>query len=170
MTYFSKYDYTIVRRHWIVLFFRYLKFILFLSLTLFLFYISMIFVDTVWHELIYIFFFPWIFILVNYAFIKLILGYIKYYNDILIIHKWQLIVIKSSLFFLDNIEFIDINKVTKLDTYCKWFIPNFLSYGNLVVEQQREQVRTFHFIDKPFEVLQILQDEKKRTTEWKKNV
>ncbi|MBT3726890.1 hypothetical protein HOG21_04230 [bacterium] len=70
--------------------------------------------------------FPIVFGLVNYAFIKLILSYIKYYNNLLIVYKGQLIVIQSSLFFKDNIEFIDINKITKLDTYCRGLIPNVL--------------------------------------------
>ena len=163
MTYFSKYDYTIIRKHWIVLFFKYLKLLFFLLLTFILYYFSIHSIDTVWHELVHIFLFPAIFILVNYAFIKLILWYIKFYNDLLIIHEWQLIVIKSSLFFMDNIEFIDINKITKLDTYCRWLVSNILWFWNLVTEQQRDEVRTFHFIPDPFKALQILNEEKQRT-------
>lgn len=124
--------------------------------------------DTVWHELVNYFLFPLTFLFVNYAFIKLILWYIKFYNDLLIIYDWQLIVIKSSLFFVDNIEFIDINKITKSDTYCRGLIPNILWFWNLVVEQQRDEVRTFHFVSEPFTALQILNEEKQKTIEDRK--
>jgi len=124
--------------------------------------------DTSWHELIHTFVFPTTFLLINYAFIKLILWYIKFYNDLLIINEWELIVIKSSLFFKDNIEYIDINKITKLDTYCRWFIPNFLSFWILVAEQQRDEVRKFHYVPEPFKALQILNEEKQKTIEERK--
>ena len=169
MTYFSKYDYTIIRRHWIMLLFKYLKFFLFLLLTFIVYFISLQFIDTVWHEFVHIFLFPLTFILINYAFIKLLLWYIKFYNDLLIIYDGHLIVIKSSLFFKDNIEFIDINKITKLDTYCRWLVPNALWFWNLVAEQQRDEVRTFHFVPEPFNALQLLNEEKQKTIEERKN-
>lgn len=169
MTYFSKYDYTIIKKHWIVLFFKYLKLIFFLSLVWILYYFSITYVDSIWHELVIYFIFPIIFILVNYAFFKLILWYIKFYNDLLVIYDWQLIVIKSSLLFMDNIEFIDINKITKLDTYCRWLIPNVMWYWNLVAEQQRDEVRTFPFVPEPFRALQLINEEKQRTIKERKN-
>ena len=162
MTYFSKYDYTIIRKHWIVLAFRYLKFALLLSVTWVLYYFSIKFRDTIWEEIINIFVFPAIFFLVNYAFIKILLWYIKFYNDLLIIHDRHFIVIKSSLLFKDDIEIIDVNKITKLDTYCRWLIPNILSFWNLVVEQQRDEVREMHFVPEPFKALKLLQDEKQK--------
>ena len=165
MTYFTKYDYTIIRRHWILILFRYLKLVVFLIIAAILYYISLKFVDTIWYEINHYLLFPLIFLLVNYAFIKLALGYIKYYNDLLVIHKWHLIVIKSSLIYKDNIEFIDINKITKFDTYCNWIIPNFVWFWNLVAEQQRDEVRTFHFVPEPFKALQILNDEKQKILE-----
>ena len=133
-----------------------------------MYYISTHFINTVWHDLVHILIFPFIFIVINYAFIKLILGYIKFYNNLLIINEWQLIVIKSSLFFKDDIEFIDINKITKLDTYCRWLIPNVLWYWNLVVEQQRDEPRIFHFVPDLFKALQILKEEKQKTIEERK--
>lgn len=169
MNYFRKYDYTIIRRHWIILVFRYLKFWFFILLSFSLYKISILYNEKIWHEVVHYLLFPVIFILINYAFIKLILRYIKFYNDLLIIHNWQLIVIKSSLFFKDNIEFIDINKITKLDTYCKWFIPNLFWYWNLVAEQQRDEVRKFHFVSEPFKALQILKEEKQNTIDERKN-
>lgn len=168
MTYFTKYDYTIIRKHWIVLFFKYLKFILLLLLSLFLYYFSMKYNNTLWEEMINIFLFPSIFFLVNYAFIKLLLSYIKFYNDLVLIHDKQVIILKSSLLFKDDIEFIDVSKITKLDTYCRWLIPNILSFWNLVIEQQRDEVREMHFVPEPFRALKLLQDEKQKVIDDKK--
>lgn len=169
MTYFTKYDYTIIRRHWIVLLFKYLKSMFFLLAAFVLFYFSLKYKLVIWEELTYIFIFPLVFLLVNYAFIKLVLWYIKFYNNLLIIYNWQLIVIQSSLFFKDDIEFIDINKITKLDTYCRWLIPNVFSYWNLVAEQQRDEVREFIFVPEPFIALQLLKEERQRTIDDRKN-
>ena len=163
MVYFTKYDYTIIRRHWIILLFKYLKNSLFLGLAWILYFISINYVGVIPNEIIYIFLLPSIFILVNYAFINLALGYIEFYNDLLIIHWWQLIVIKSTLLFKDDIEYIDVNKITKLDTFCRWFVPNILWYWSLVVEQQRDELRSFPFVPDPFKALKILKDEKDRT-------
>jgi hypothetical protein len=149
--------------------FKYFKFFLFLLITFILYYIWVRYIDSIWHELIHVIVFPIVFLLVNYAFIKLILWYIKFYNDLLIIHDWQLIVIKSSLFFKDNIEFIDINKITKLDTYCTWFIANFFSFWTLVAEQQRDEVRKFHSVPNPFIALQLLNEEKQKLLQNMKN-
>ena len=169
MAYFTKYDYTIIRKHWLILLLKYLKAMVFLLLAFILFKITIYFRVQLWDEIVHFLLFPIIFILINYAFIYLLLGYIRFYNDLLIIHDWQLIVIKTSLLFKDNIEFIDINKVTKLDTYCKWLIPNIFWFWNLVVEQQRDEVREFHFIPDLFKALNLLKEEKNRTIEGSKN-
>lgn len=124
--------------------------------------------NSIWDEVASIVIFPFVFVLVNYALIKLVLWYVKFYNDLLVIYWGQLIVIKTTLFFTNDIEFIDINKVTKLDAYCRWLVPNMLYYWVLVVEQQRDQVREFSFIPEPFTALHILNEEKLRTIEDRK--
>lgn len=168
MAYFKKYDYTIIRKHWIVLLFRYLKVAVFILFTFITYYFTIVYKHVIWDEIVNIFLFPIIFLSLNYALIKLVLWYIKFYNDLLVIYWGQLIVIKTSLFFTNDIEFIDINKITKLDTFCRWFISNILSYWSLVVEQQRDQVREFDYISDPFIALQILNEEKLRTIEDRK--
>jgi|SaaInlStandDraft_5_1057022.scaffolds.fasta_scaffold08073_3 hypothetical protein len=178
MTYFTKYDYTIIRKHWIILFFKYLKFLFFVLLALIFFLISIKFSKYLWKEIIYYLLFPIIFLLLNYAFIKLILYYIVFYNNLLIINNWQIIVIKSSLFFRDDIEIIDINKITKMDIFCRGIFLNMIWFWNLVIEQQRDQVRAFHFIENPHLALQIIKDAKdiviendklKNSSKWKKS-
>lgn len=77
-------------------------------------------------------------------------------------HNNQLIVIKSSLIKTDNVEIIDLNKITKLDTYIKWIIPNLIWYGNLVIEQQRDQVREFWYIPKPYKAIWYINERKQK--------
>jgi hypothetical protein len=60
--------------------------------------------------------FPVIFLIINYAFLKLLLNYINYYNNLIILKDLNVIVIKTSLLDTDNIEIIDLNKITKIDT------------------------------------------------------
>ncbi len=168
MVYFSKYDYTIIRKHWIILFFKYLKSLVFLIFAFILYYICIKFKTQLWNEIVYYVFFPLILILINYSFIKLILYYIKFYNDLLIVSNWQLIVINSSLLFVDDIEFIDISKITKIDTYTRWMIANIIWYWILVVEQQRDQVKEFDYIPNARKALHIIKNEMDKEKELNK--
>lgn len=120
---------------------------------------------SIWNDIINYLFFPVIFLIVNYSFIRLILSYINFYNDLLIIHEWQLIVINATLYFIDDIEFIDISKVTKIDTFTRWFIANIIWFGNLIVEQQRDQVREFEYIPDARKALHIIKNEKENILE-----
>lgn len=162
MVYFSKYDYTIIRKHWIVLFFKYLKSLIYFLFALLLYYICIKYRFSLWEEVVNYVFFPLIFILLNYAFFKLILSYIKFYNDLLIISDWQIIVINASLLFVDDIEFIDISKVTKMDTFTRWLLANIIWFWNLVIEQQRDQVREFNYIPEARKALHIIKAEKEK--------
>lgn len=88
--------------------------------------------------------------------------YIRYYNNLIIFYKQQIIVIKSSLVWTDNVEIIDLHKITKLDTFCDWIMPNLIWYWILVIEQQREQVRDFWYVPKPHKAISYLNDEREK--------
>ncbi len=139
-----------------------MKSVTFFIFALIIYYVSLKYRLALWQEVLNYVFFPSIFLLINYAFIKLILSYIKFYNDLLIISDWQIIVIKASLLFVDDIEFIDISKVTKIDTFTRWIIANIIWYWNLVIEQQRDQVREFHFVPEARKALHIIKAEKEK--------
>ncbi len=158
MTYYQKYDYVMIRRHWITMIFKYVKFSFFLLVAISFFSIWILFWEKLWYELTTYVIFPLVFISLNYAFIKLILYYIRYYNNLIILYKDQIIVIKSSLIDTDNIELIDLHKITKLDTYCNWIMPNMIWYWTLVVEQQRDKVREFWYVPKPHKAIGFLND------------
>ncbi|MDP2091186.1 MAG: hypothetical protein Q8K30_06350 [Candidatus Gracilibacteria bacterium] len=67
--------------------------------------------------------------------------------------------------FVDDIEFIDISKITKIDTYTRGIIANIIGFGNLVIEQQREQVRIFNYIPDARKALHIINAEKEKIAE-----
>ncbi len=147
-----------IRRHWIVMLFRYLKFIIFLSLAWIFYYVALRYENKFWEELIYYFFLPIIFLILNYAFIKLVLSYIKYYNNLIILHKDQIIFIKSTFLWTGNVEIIEMSKVTKIDTFCRGIIPNVIWFWTLIIEQQRDKVSEFTYVPKPYKTINYLKE------------
>lgn len=91
---------------------------------------------------------------------NLISSIIEYYNDLIILHKDQIIILKSSLILKDDMEIIDIHKVMKIDWFKRGILQNILWYGNIVIEQQKNDVRIFHFISKPHNILKLLRIQK----------
>jgi hypothetical protein len=53
---------------------------------------------------------------------------------------------------------MDLSKVMKIDVECHGLFANIFGYGHLVMEQQKDEVRTIHFIPKPYKVWQILRE------------
>lgn len=153
---------TVIKRHFILLLFSILKFIFFVLLGLTILYVY-IYLDNKsdWdhgffmHILLF-----FIFVILNYAFIKFVLDIIEYYNNLIIIQDDHIVILKASLMLKDDIEVIDSYRVMKVDAFCHWFIANIVSYWNLVIEQQKDDVRVFHFIPRPFEVLKKLREQK----------
>ena len=59
------------------------------------------------------------FSLMNYSFLKLILYFIRYYNALIIIHEDKIVIIRSSLIMMDDIEIINSRKITKVDKFAR---------------------------------------------------
>lgn len=155
-------DCSIIKKHFILLLFSIFKFIFFLILAFIVYKIYAIFWEKLnWDNLYikYILFFA-IFTFINYSFIKLILDIIEYNNNLLIIQKDHIIILKASLILQDDIEFIDSYRVMKIDAFCRWFLANIVWYWNLVIEQQKDDVRVFHFIPRPFRIVKKLREQK----------
>ncbi len=148
--------------------FKYIKFLFFFFIAASFYFLWVFYWVELWVEVTNYIIFPLVFISLNYAFIKLILYYIRYYNNLIILYKDQIIVIKSSLLNTDNVELIDLHKITKLDTFCDWFIPNIIWYGILVVEQQRDKVREFWYVPQPHKAIWFLNEARDRISQkWK---
>jgi hypothetical protein len=160
MVYYINDGCTIVRKHGIILFFRKIKFLFWLSVAGILYYVSYAYRESLWDEVVYYVLFPLIFMFLNYAFLRLILSYIMYYYRLFIIHEDHIIIVKSSWFLIDDLEVIDIHKVMKIDSFSRWFLSNLFWYGSILIEQQKNDIRTFHFMPNPYRILDVFKKHK----------
>jgi len=142
--------------------FRYLKFSFYLIISFVFYFISVKFWYALWWDLVNYIILPLSFITLNYAFIKLILYYIWYYNNLLIFYEDKIIVIKSTLLDTDNVEIIDLHKITKIDAFSYWILANIFWYWTLVIEQQRDKVREFWYVPKPYKAIWLLNEVKEK--------
>lgn len=147
---------TIVKRHAVIIFLIIARFTFIFGIALAL-YIAIMLTPNLDVEIRNYLLFPLLFFLVNYAFIKLILNTI-WYNFNLILFIWnKVILIRSTLFLIDDVEIIDMWKIMKVDIECRGIIPNILWFGHLIIEQQKNDVRILHFIPDPYHALNILE-------------
>ena len=155
-------DWVIVKRHILLYIWWFFKFIFFLLVSLFLYLIyknGILVLDWKQEYVKYILFLI-IFIFLQYAFLKLILTFVDFFHNLLIIQKDQIIIINCSIILKDDIEIIDSYRVMKIDTFSHWLWSNILWYGILVIEQQKNDVRKFRFIPNPSLILRILKNQK----------
>ncbi|EKE26826.1 MAG: hypothetical protein ACD_4C00138G0015 [uncultured bacterium (gcode 4)] len=151
-------EYTIIKKHYIILLYYIVKFIFLVFVAFLIYYLTYKFKDSLWTDVVKYFMFPTIFFIFNYAFIKFMGWLIFYFNDLVILLKDKIIILKSSIFLMDDLEIIDISKVMKIDIHCHWFLSNLIWFWNLIIEQQRDELRILHFIPKPYSVFQILRE------------
>lgn len=156
----NKFDYTIVKRHWISLFAKLIKALFFTWVALILYFGAMFYYNNLWKDFIVYVLLPIIWLILNYSFLKIFEAFLEYYNEMLIIHLDQIIIIKSSLILMDDIEIIDSYRVMKFDSYADWFWANLLGYGHIVLEQQKDNVRIFHFVSNPYKLIAILKEQR----------
>lgn len=158
MTILSQENYTIVTRHIVYLLYTVAKFFFLILIAGALYIFIAMYKSTLGEDIVSFVFFPVVFLLVNYGFIQLILGIIRFYNKLVIIVRDKFIIINSSLLFQEDLEIMDLAKVMKIDVECHGLFANILGYGHLIMEQQKDEVRMIHFIPKPFKVWQILRE------------
>ena len=158
----DKKNYTIVRRHFITIFAKIVKAVFFLIIALILYYFTMSFKIDLWVDITHYVLLPIILILTIYWFIKIIFAFWENNNEILIIYNDQIIIIKASLILMDDIEVIDAYRLMKIDSFAEWFWANLLGYWNIVLEQQKDNVRIFHFVAKPYKILALLKEQRNK--------
>lgn len=154
-------NYTIITRHFIYFMYLVAKFLFLILIAGGLFISLLVYKQDLGNEtsdIVSYVFFPVILLLVNYGFIQLILGIISYYNKLVIIVRDKFIIINSSLILQEDLEIMDLGKVMKIDVEVHGLLSNLLGYGHLIMEQQKDEVRTIHFIPKPYKVWQILRE------------
>lgn len=152
--------YSIIKRHSIVPILIFARFILIFLIWLVLahFWVSWWEQNAIYYSIEIII----VSLILNYAFYKLVIWLIWYYNNLIIFIWNKIIFINASLIMKDDLEIIDLKKVMKVDMTRRWIFANVLGFWHMVVEQQKNDVRIFHFIPKPYIVLRNL--EKRRNT------
>lgn len=171
--YIEKEDFILVKRHFILFIWKIMKFIFLVSISIFIYRISLRYQNNFTDiEYINYIFFASSFGILNYAFMSLIIYCIEYYNNIIVIHKEHIFIVKSSLIMVDDIEILDPYRIMRIDVVCHWFFSNILDYWNLIIEQQQDEakewVRTFHFIPDPYKLLSIIKEQRRRVLEDRK--
>lgn len=148
---------------------RMMKFVFLIGLSFFLYWLSFKVIAS-YPDIPYlnVIFFLFVFWTLNYAFISLILSFIYYYFDLIVIYKDQIVMIKCSLILRDDIEIVDAYRVMKVDWYSRGFFANIFWYGNLIIEQQKDDVRIFHFVPKPYKILLIIKKQRDAVLEERK--
>ncbi|MDD5213363.1 MAG: hypothetical protein PHG82_02985 [Candidatus Gracilibacteria bacterium] len=155
-------DYTIVRRHFITLFAKLVKAVFFLIIGLTIYYVTLNIKGNLGPDTTIYVVLPIILVIIIYSFIKIIFAFWENYNEMMIIHNDQIIMIKASLILMDDIEVIDAYRLMKIDSFADGFWANLLGYGNIVLEQQKDNVRIFHFVAKPYKILALLKDQRNK--------
>ena len=162
----------VIKRHFILLLIKIIRFVFLIMVAFFLYFIYTKFLANLENDFagfLHYGSFLIIFWLLNYAFIKLVLNIIEYYHTLIIITDEQILIINCSLFMKDDIESIDAYRIMKIDAFSHWFWSNVIGYGNLIIEQQKDEVRTFHFIPHPYRIFGIIRDHKKQVFEGMKS-
>jgi len=162
-TYNIKWEHIVIQRHYIILLMKFIKTSIIFLFALILYYIffkynSVIF-DSKWLNII---FFITIFSLINYSFFKFIFYLIIFFNNIIVLYRDQFVLIKSSLIMKDDIENIDIYKIIKVDSFSRWFFSNVLWYWSFIIEQQKNDVRTFDYIANPHRLLKLFEQQREK--------
>lgn len=161
----------VIKRHIIIMFYPIAKFIFSLILIFFLYFISVYFLPNnednyLWNSIKTIDFL-FILILLNYSFFSLISAIISYYNNIIVIGKDNIILIKCSLFLQNDIEVIDSYRIVKVDSFSHGILANAFWYGEVIIEQQKNEVKTLHYIPNTFNILNIIKKQREKIlSEW----
>lgn len=74
--------------------------------------------------------------------------------------KNQIVSIKCSLLFRDDIEIIDAYRIMKVDGYSRGLMQNIFWFWNLIIEQQKDDSKVYHFMPKPYRILLIIQKQR----------
>lgn len=152
--------YTIIKKHYILTFAYMLKFVCLIVFSLFLLSFSLEYRIMIWEDVTRYVFFPIIFLMFNYSFSKLILGFIEYYHYLFIIKDDQIFIINCSLILRDDIEVIDSFKIIKIDSFSRWFFSNIIWYWTIVIELQSRETRSFRFMPNPYRLIKLLEEQR----------
>lgn len=156
MSYYSTNWETIVLKHSLLVLLAIVKFIFLSVIVIFVTLIWVTYRQFIWDDIFLYIFFPFCFVLINYAFLKIVLDLIEYYNYMFIIKEDQIIIINSSFLLRDDIEIIEAYKIIKMDAYSRGLFSNIFWFWNIVVELQTKEERIFRFMPNPYRLIKKL--------------
>ncbi len=160
MGYYQNQESLAITKHYLMAYVSVAKFVFFLLLSCLFYYIGIQFWEELGNEFVTYIIFPLSFFFLNYGFLKLMLGWIEYYNYLFIIKDDQIFVINCSLILKDDIEIIDSFKIIKVDSFGRGLMANIFHYGTVVIELQSREVRSFRFMPDPFRLVRELQKQR----------
>lgn len=166
MGYINHKDYTIIKKHFLMLLYHITKFVFRWIITVVLIFSAVYFREKIWEDYLNLLFFPLLLIFILYSFVSLVLWLIEYYNDLVIFLHDKIIIINSTFYLKDDLEIIDVSKIMKIDIACHWFFANFLGYWNLIIEQQRDELFTLRFIPNPYRALELFREKTSYIHTW----
>ncbi|MDD2693926.1 MAG: hypothetical protein PHY14_03255 [Candidatus Gracilibacteria bacterium] len=150
-------NYQSIRRHGVLLFFMISKFIFFLIPLGLLIWIFAQYRGVFPADFSNFIVLPILLLTINYIFLQLILNAIDYYGRIMLVGDHSIIFIHTSLLLVDDIEFMDMKSIIKVDVERHGIIANILNYGHLILEQ-RNDVRKVHYIPHAHSIYQVIKN------------
>lgn len=150
-------NYLKVHRHGILLFFLSSRFFLSLVPVWLLTWIFYRYDLMFSHEFSNYILLPTLLLSVNYIFMRLILNCIDYFWRIMLIAKDGIILIHTSFILVDDIEYINVKSILKVDVERHGFIANVLNYGHIILEQ-RNDVRKVRYIPNPHAIYDTIKN------------
>ncbi len=136
----------VVRRHFFLLLFRLFKFLFFTTVSGVLFFIVFRYYNVLQPIDVHWPLFLIAFMLLHYAFFRFISDFIRHYNRLILINRDSIIILNASLVLKDDIEILDARKLIKIDKVSRGIISNFMRFWNIIIEQQNNDLRVFHYI------------------------
>ena len=153
---------TIISKHFILIFLRLSRMILFLIIGFILFWITHLYLDVIHHDIIHYLLLPIILFIINYAILKNILSLWAFYNNFLIFHNDKIYVFNSSLFLTDDVEIIDIHKIIKISSHSHGVFSNLFWFWSILLEQSNDDIFSINLIPNPHKIVDILEDRRKK--------
>lgn len=150
-------EYKIYHRHGILMFFMIFKFIFLLAplwLLMWIFYEYKVMFSSDFSNYILL---PTLIITVNYLFVQIILNLVDFYGRIILVSHESVIIIHTSLILIDDIEFMNIKSILKVDVEKHGLLASMLDYGHIVLEQ-RNDLRRIHYLGQPHDIYQVIKN------------
>lgn len=165
---------TIISKHKILLSLVIFKFIYFMLIISILMWIVSYYKDWIDENIKLYYIFPVIYSLFVYAFFKLALWFVEFYNSLFIISWDSIYIISATLLLKDEIEVIDALKIIEIDSHARWIFQNILWFWTIRIELQTKEERNIWFIPNPYKLLNtlkvqretILENRKKKYIVW----